>query len=82
MMEQRRIAEILWAADEAETQVSATANIAHSVVESELNAFLYHREKWAIAECRDLLEESPRNGFSPPASENIGGVPTLSISAI
>ena len=37
---------------------------------------------WPEAECLELLDGGPRNGFSPPASPNNGRVPRLSISAI
>src|SRR5262245_47782236 len=80
--QQRRIAAILWAVDEVVTTTSAATMAANMVVESELHQFLYHSSKWPISEARDLLEESPRNGFSPPANDSGGGLPTLSISAI
>ena len=81
--QQRRIAEILWAVDEVRTRTLSAVNSAYTLVEAELDHFLYHQAKWPVAECRDLLTEKPRNGFSPPAIENNGGgIPTLSISAI
>lgn len=81
--QQRRIAEILWALDEVRTRTLSAVNSAYTLVEAELDHFLYHQAKWPVAECRDLLMEKPRNGFSPPAIENNGGgIPTLSISAI
>jgi type I restriction enzyme S subunit len=79
---QRRIAEILWAVDEVVTTTFGAAENAHTVVEAELNKFLYQSSRWRVASCRELLAEGPRNGFSPPASPNSGRVPTLSISAI
>ena len=82
LAQQERIAEILWAVDELVTRTSFTADTAHAAVESELDEFLYHRAKWPMAESRNLLAEGPRNGFSPPATESRGGLPTLSISAI
>jgi type I restriction enzyme S subunit len=80
--QQRRIAEILWAVDEVVTKTFQAAEDANTVVEAELNKFLYNSSTWRIAACRELLAEGPRNGFSPPASPNSGRVPTLSISAI
>jgi type I restriction enzyme S subunit len=80
--QQRRIAEILWAVDEVVKNTNVAAEDATVLVEAELNQFLYQSSKWRVAECRDLLAEGPRNGFSPPASPNSGRVPTLSISAI
>ena len=80
--QQRRIAAILWAVDEVVTTTFAAAENAKTVVEAELNKFLYQSSRWRVADCRELLAEGPRNGFSPPASANSGRVPTLSISAI
>lgn len=80
--QQRRIAEILWAVDEVVTTTFGAADHATTVVEAELNKFLYQSSNWRVAPCRELLAEGPRNGFSPPASSNSGRVPTLSISAI
>jgi type I restriction enzyme S subunit len=80
--QQRRIAEILWAVDEVVTTTFGAAENANTVVEAELNKFLYQSSRWRVADCRELLAEGPRNGFSPPASPNSGRVPTLSISAI
>ena len=80
--QQRRIAEILWAVDEVVTKTFQAAEDANTVVEAELNKFLYHSSKWRISACRELLAEGPRNGVSHPASPNSGRVPTLSISAI
>lgn len=80
--QQRRIAEILWAVDEVVTTTFHAAEDANTVVDAELNRFLYHSSNWRVAACRELLAEGPRNGFSPPASPNSGRVPTLSISAI
>lgn len=80
--QQRRIAEILWAVDEVVTATFGAAENANTVVEAELNKFLYQSSRWRVADCRELLAEGPRNGFSPPASPNSGRVPTLSISAI
>jgi type I restriction enzyme S subunit len=61
---------------------SAAADSANVVLNAELDDFLYHRTNWPTAECRELLAEGPRNGFSPPANESKRGLPTLSISAI
>jgi len=80
--QQRRLTEILWAVDEAIQNISSAAQVANSVIDAELNEFLYHKSKWRLVETRDLLTEGTRNGFSPPARENSGRVPTLSISAI
>lgn len=82
LKQQRRIAEILWAVDEVVTTTLSAAENANTVVEAELNKFLYQSSIWQVADCRELLAEGPRNGFSPPASPNSGRVPTLSISAI
>ena len=80
--QQRRIAEILRAVDEVANQTKVAKEEGDKVIESELHAFLYHGPSWPLAECRSILLEGPRNGYSPPASPNTGRVPTLSISAI
>jgi type I restriction enzyme S subunit len=80
--QQRRIAEILWAADDVVTTTSSAATAANTLVESELHHFLYHSSEWIVSEARDLLADGPRNGISPPTSDSGAGLPTLSISAI
>lgn len=80
--QQRRIAEILWAVDEVVTKTSTAATAAGAVIKAELADFLYQSSEWTVSESRDFLAEGPRNGFSPPASDNGNGLPTLSISAI
>jgi len=82
LAQQRHMAEVLWATDEVVTTTAAALDATNLVVEAELNRFLYESSHWRTAECRELLSEAPRNGFSPPASPNNGRVPTLSISAI
>jgi restriction endonuclease S subunit len=80
--QQRRMAEILWALDEVVMKTAAASEDSSHVVDAELNNFLYKSSNWRMAECRELLIEGPRNGFSPPASATSGRIPTLSISAI
>jgi type I restriction enzyme S subunit len=80
--QQRRIAEILWAVDDVVIKTAAALKSANTVVDAELNDFLYRKPNWKIADTRDLLAEGTRNGFSPQASQNSSHVPTLSISAI
>ncbi|MDY0280471.1 MAG: restriction endonuclease subunit S [Salinivirgaceae bacterium] len=80
--QQRRIAEILWTTDDVGTKRIAFENDANALIAAHLEHFLYHQSKWPLVECCNLLAEGPRNGFSPPAVENGGGLPTLSISAI
>lgn len=80
--QQRRIAEILWASDEVIAKMFEAEEDAETLVTAELNHFLYHDANWMEVRCSDLLAEGPRNGFSPPASSDVGGIPTLSISAI
>jgi type I restriction enzyme M protein len=79
---QNRIAGVLWSVDECKTRTLAAVDDARTVIDSELDNFLYHQTKWSVAKCGDLLAEGPRNGFSPPANEDNGGLPTLSISSI
>jgi type I restriction enzyme M protein len=80
--QQRCIAEVLWAVDEFVMKAGAASEDSSRVVDAQLDKFLYQNSDWRIAECRELLAEGPRNGFSPPASATSGRVPTLSISAI
>jgi type I restriction enzyme S subunit len=80
--QQRRMVETLWAVDEVVMKTTAASDDSGRVVDAELTRFLYQSSDWQIAECRDLLAEGPRNGFSPPASATSGRTPTLSISAI
>jgi type I restriction enzyme M protein len=80
--QQHHIAEILWAVDNIKSKTTAAQSDIDSVMGAELNRFLYCQSKWPVAECRNLLLERPRNGFSPPAHERGIGLPTLSISAI
>jgi type I restriction enzyme, S subunit len=68
--------------DEIRTKTAAAVNDAGAVIDAELDRFLYCQSKWQVAQCRSLLAEGPRNGFSPPAGEKGAGLPTLSISAI
>ena len=80
--QQRRIADILWAADVA--MVSATDSVfsAQALRDAELSQFLYENAKWAELPCEAILQEGPRNGVSPNASDCGNGLPTLSISSI
>ncbi|MHB8926569.1 MAG: N-6 DNA methylase [Bacillota bacterium] len=80
--QQRRIAEMLWAVDEASTAIAAASSDSGSYLEAEFHYFLYNHAEWPIAACRELLAEGPRNGYSPPADEGGSGIPTLSLSAI
>lgn len=79
---QRRIAEMLWAADEVVQRASALETAAQSLADASLADFLYNNEQWRQSECRDILADNPRNGFSPPSNAGRRGLPTLSISAI
>lgn len=80
--QQRRIAEILWAVEDVIQRELAIGMAAQSLVDASLADFLYNTEKWPQSECRDLLLDGPRNGFSPPANASGRGMPTLSLSAI
>lgn len=80
--QQRRIAEVLWAVDTVQTTVEHTLSSVASLINSELHDFLYGEAQWPRSACRDLLSEGPRNGFSPPPTNDSTEIPTLSLSAI
>jgi len=80
--QQRRIAEILWAVDNVIQRESAIGMAAQSLAYASLADFLYNTERWPLSECRDILVDGPRNGFSPQVNANGKGMPTLSLSAI
>ena len=80
--QQRRIAALLWAVDEAGENMSSLDSAVQSVKDARLSEFLYRYDNWPEFECRDLLKEGPRNGFSPRTNTNGRGLPTLSISAV
>jgi len=79
--EQKRIAEILWAADEAMgCYVECFENLA-----SITNQYLRESFKHFSAEmvpCKQLFEQKPRNGISPRPNPHGKGFPTLSIGAV
>jgi len=80
--QQRRIAETLWAVDDAVQLYTTITQDAQTLLESGLVEFLYGSQLWETSECAAILEDGPRNGFSPPANADGSGLPTLSISAI
>lgn len=80
--QQRRIAEILRAVEDVVTRISVAEGAADAVVVAELDDFLFCRQDWPRHECRKVLAEGPRNGYSPPISQNGGQIPTLSIGAV
>jgi len=96
--EQRRIAAILWAADETtETWLSAGQR-ASALIDRLTAAFLagestpsQERRKtcygmlpveWEVVPCEKLFGSPPRNGWSAPANAEGRGYPTLSIGAV
>ncbi len=79
---QRRIAEVLWAVDEAIDRMAGSEGAVRLLIEAKLDEFLYDGASWPLFDCRDLFLESPKNGFSPQTTSDPAGIPTLSISAI
>ena len=80
--QQKHIAQLFWTADSVIETNRYSVESASTLVDAELEKFLFRDAQWPVAQSCDLLTETPRNGFSPPASDNSMGLPTLSISAI
>lgn len=84
--EQERLVELLSAAEELvgdrQMALSAVAPLRESLIEEAIWDPL--KESWACPRLavETLVTESPRNGISPPGSEQGIGTPTVSISAI
>jgi type I restriction enzyme, S subunit len=78
--EQCRIAEILWAADEAVHGYAASRAHLVQLLEVMLRDFL--QRGWQQKRSEDLYLVPPRNGISPPPAESGNGFPTLSIGAV
>lgn len=81
--EQRRIAEILWAADamlEHWIEVIQSVSMFRSALEEE--TFSHSADSQAMRTVADVLLEPPRNGLSPKVNAGDRGCPTLSIGAI
>lgn len=96
--EQRRIAEILWAADEVTESWLAAGSEANALVDKLTSAFLsgesvqaHERHmtcygmlpvEWDVVPCSQVFASPPRNGWSAPANAEGRGYPTLSIGAV
>lgn len=78
---QKRIAEILWAADEAIRKYKESLNVLKTFKSHALKAALRHESTIEIA-CGELYRNPPRNGFSPKTNASGVGCPTLSIGAV
>jgi type I restriction enzyme S subunit len=78
--EQRRIAEILWAADESTQAYSATQVACGLLVDRMTAAFL--NRNWNSVACEKLFSEGPRNGWSPNCNAEERGFPTLALGAV
>lgn len=79
--EQKRIAEILWAADEAVQEYRKSLNVLPALKSRALRSFLRHNSTREVA-CGELYSIPPRNGFSPKTNASEVGYPTLSIGAV
>lgn len=79
--EQKRIIEILWAADEAVEEYQESLN-ALSVLKSRAFRELLKHESTVEVPCGELYSLPPRNGFSPKTNASGLGSPTLSIGAV
>jgi type I restriction enzyme S subunit len=79
--EQKRIAEILWAADMAEGKYKKTLESLSSLSNHLLREAIEHSPP-QLVECSMLFKNPPRNGYSPKTNAIGNGWPTLSIGAI
>lgn len=76
MEEQKRIAEILWAAEDLAINYTLTQNALNKLFNAAISTIL--EEQWPQIPCADLLVSKPRNGLSP---DNGGeGLRCLSLS--
>jgi len=79
--EQKRIAEILWAADEAIEKYKESLD-ALTILNSRTFKELLRHESTRAVSCGELYSLPPRNGFSPKTNASGSGCPTLSIGAV
>lgn len=79
--EQKRIAEILWAADEAIQKYKVSLNSLTAFKSQALRVSLRHESTREMS-CAELYCNPPRNGFSPKTNASEVGCPTLSIGAV
>lgn len=79
--EQKRIAEILWAADDAVQKYKDSLSVLAALKSQTLRASLRHKSSSEVA-CGELYSTPPRNGFSPKTNASEAGFPTLSIGAV
>lgn len=79
--EQKRIAEILWAADEAVEKYLKCQERLTSLKDQIFRDVLANNSAKMVP-CADLLERPPRNGYSPKTNASGQGSPTLSIGAV
>ena len=79
--EQKRIGEILWAADEAIQKYKVSLNSLTAFKSKALRVSLRHESTREMS-CAELYCNSPRNGFSPKTNASEVGCPTLSIGAV
>lgn len=79
--EQKRIAEILWAADGAVQEYKESLNVLTTLKSQALRASLRHKSTREVS-CGELYGIPPRNGFSPKTNASEVGCPTLSIGAV
>ena len=79
--EQRRISQLVRAADEALYTYERVAACARVAVGAFLDALLTG-DRWPARACLDVLDGRPRNGLSVVGNDERRGLPTLSIGAI
>ncbi len=79
--EQKRIAEILWAADEAVERYLRAQELLLSLKNRIFRESLATNSA-ELVQCSELLKLPPRNGHSPKTNASGRGAPTLSIGAV
>lgn len=79
--EQKRIAEILWAADESVGKYKESLDSLSVFKGRALREALNHESAKEVS-CGELFNSPPRNGFSPKTNASGIGCPTLSIGAV
>ena len=79
--EQKRIAEILWAADEAVEKYKDSLDALTTLKRRTFRVSLRHESTKEVP-CGELYSLPPRNGFSPKTNASGLGSPTLSIGAV
>ncbi len=83
LAEQRRIAEVLWAAEELSNKIENAMQACSSMMLAYIGDFLSKFDHDQFSSQIDaLLSEPPKNGYSPRTNDSGTGIRTVSISSI